>query len=66
MLADECCMVHPLPTTAANQPTNQQLQTNQQTTNRPPPSPHRWNHDSTMMPSRLPRCRLSAVGSNPQ
>jgi hypothetical protein len=28
--------------------------------------PQRWNHDSTMMPSRLPRCRLSAVGSKPQ
>ena len=28
--------------------------------------PQRWNHASTMMPSRLPRCRLSAVGSKPQ
>lgn len=28
--------------------------------------PHRWNQASTRMPSRLPRCRLSAVGSNPQ
>mmetsp|Transcript_15812 Transcript_15812/g.26695 ORF Transcript_15812/g.26695 Transcript_15812/m.26695 type:complete len:260 (+) Transcript_15812:199-978(+) len=28
--------------------------------------PHFWNHTSTKMPSRLPRWRLSAVGSNPQ
>ena len=28
--------------------------------------PCRWNHDSTMMPSRLPKCNDSAVGSNPQ
>ena len=28
--------------------------------------PQRWNQVSTMMPSRLPRCRLSAVGSKPQ
>lgn len=28
--------------------------------------PQRRNQVRTMMPSRLPRCRLSAVGSNPQ
>lgn len=27
---------------------------------------HLWNHDSTMIPSRFPRCRESAVGSKPQ
>ena len=28
--------------------------------------PQRWNHVSTTMPSRWPRCRLSAVGSKPK
>lgn len=28
--------------------------------------PQRRNHDRTMIPMRLPRWRLSAVGSNPQ
>lgn len=28
--------------------------------------PHRRNHDKTMIPMRLPRWRLSAVGSKPQ
>jgi len=28
--------------------------------------PHIWNHLRAMMPSRLPMCRLEAVGSNPQ
>lgn len=28
--------------------------------------PQRWNQVSTMMPIKLPKCKLSAVGSNPQ